>query len=168
MPLKLTTLLAGVVLKFVPERITVAPTEPVVGEKLVNVGVGNTVKFEKLVTVTPLVVTAIGPVIAPGGTVTVMDVGDAAETTAGTPLKNCTVGLAPKFVPVRITVAPTAPLAGEKEASVGVGNTVKFVALATVTPLVVTEIGPVEDPAGTAVVSELDEATETLASVPLK
>jgi hypothetical protein len=56
-PLNLTTLFAGVVLKFVPEIVTVAPTAPFDGENPVKVGVGKTVKLEALVNVTPLTVT---------------------------------------------------------------------------------------------------------------
>jgi hypothetical protein len=42
-PLNLTVLFAAVVLKFVPVMVTVAPTTPDAGVKLVMVGVGGTV-----------------------------------------------------------------------------------------------------------------------------
>lgn len=47
-PLKVTTLFEGVVLKLVPVIVTEALIEPLVGLKLVIVGVGNTVKSLEL------------------------------------------------------------------------------------------------------------------------
>jgi hypothetical protein len=58
--------------KFVPVIVTLVPTGPLPGEKLVIVGgwtVVVTVKFVLLVAVPPPVVTAHGPVVAPAGTV---------------------------------------------------------------------------------------------------
>ena len=52
--------------------VTVAPTAPLEGPKLVIVGEGKTVKFVALVMVTPLIVNVILPVVAPAGTVAVM------------------------------------------------------------------------------------------------
>ena len=54
-----------------------------------------------------------------------------------------------KFVPVIVTLAPTAPLVGVKLAIVGAGMTVKLAALIAVPPSVVTLTGPVVAPAGT-------------------
>ena len=88
----LITLFSGAaVLKLVPERVTVAPTAPLVGVKLVNVGVGNTVKSVGLVPVIPPTVTVIFPVVAPLGTVVVMLVVVAVVTTAVTPLNFTTL-----------------------------------------------------------------------------
>jgi hypothetical protein len=58
--------------KPVPVIVTLAPIPPLVGEKLVTVGTGTTVKLELLVPVPPAVVTLIVPVIAPLGTVAVI------------------------------------------------------------------------------------------------
>ena len=55
--------------KFVPLIVTLVPTGPLVGVKLVIVGAGITVKLFVLVAVPPDVVTLSGPVVAPGGTV---------------------------------------------------------------------------------------------------
>ena len=55
--------------KFVPLIVTLAPTNPLVGAKLVIVGGLNTVKLLALVAVPPGVVTLTGPVVAPVGTV---------------------------------------------------------------------------------------------------
>lgn len=84
------------------------------------------------------------------------------------PLK-ATVGEALKFVPVMITGALGAPLAGLNPVMVGVGSTVN-VGPVTVTPFNVNVTGPVVAPAGTVVVNFLPLGFEivTTASVPLK
>ena len=56
-------------LKFVPLSVTLVPTGPPAGAKLVIVGAGMTVKLLALVAVPPGVVTLSGPVVAPAGTV---------------------------------------------------------------------------------------------------
>ena len=56
--------------KLVPLIVTLVPTGPLVGVKLVIVGgPAVTVKALALVAVPPEVVTLIGPVVAPAGTV---------------------------------------------------------------------------------------------------
>jgi hypothetical protein len=56
--------------KFVPLIVTLLPTAPLVGVKLVIVGaLALTVKLLALVAVPPGVVTLTGPVVAPVGTV---------------------------------------------------------------------------------------------------
>jgi hypothetical protein len=67
-PLKVTALLAGVVLKLVPVIVTDVPAAPLVGVKPVIVGGGMTVKLLPLVTLLPLTMTVIAPVVAPLGT----------------------------------------------------------------------------------------------------
>ena len=71
MKLALTPLNATAVapVKFVPLIVTLVPTGPLVGAKLVIVGAGTTVKLLALVAVPPGVVTLTGPVVAPVGTV---------------------------------------------------------------------------------------------------
>jgi hypothetical protein len=59
-------------LKFAPVIVTLIPTAPLVGEKLVIDGAGMTVKLLALVPVPPAVVTLIVPVVAPDGTVAVI------------------------------------------------------------------------------------------------
>jgi hypothetical protein len=56
-------------LKFVPLIVTLVPTSPFVGVKLVIVGGFTTVNALGLVAVPPSVVTLSGPVVAPAGTV---------------------------------------------------------------------------------------------------
>jgi len=153
-PLNLITLLAGVVLKFVPVMLTVAPGAPLSGVKLTIDGVGKIVKLPVLVMVTPLVVTETGPVAVPAGTVTVMVVAVEAVTVATTPLKDTAllVGVVLKFVPFIVTVAPTAPDEGLRLVMVGLGNTVKSDVLVMVMLFTVTEILPVVAPVGTMTV----------------
>jgi hypothetical protein len=153
--------------KFVPEIVTVAPTAPLSGLKPVMLGVGNTVKFDELVMVIPLDPTEIGPFTAPAGTVVVMLVAFEEVTFAMPPL-NETVGVPLKFVPEIITVAPIAPLIGLKPVIVGVSRTVKFEEVEIVTPLTVTKILPDVAPAGTVVVMLVAVEEETKAAIPLK
>ena len=56
-------------LKSVPVMLTLAPTGPIAGVKLVIVGGLFTMKLLVLVAVPPGVVTLIGPLVAPPGTV---------------------------------------------------------------------------------------------------
>ena len=55
--------------KLLPLIVTLAPTGPLVGVKVVIVGAGMTVKLVALAAVPPGVVTRTGPVVAPVGTV---------------------------------------------------------------------------------------------------
>jgi hypothetical protein len=55
--------------RVVPPIVTLVPTGPLAGVKLVIVGAGITVKLPALVAVPPAVVTRTGPVVAPAGTV---------------------------------------------------------------------------------------------------
>jgi hypothetical protein len=85
-------LFTAVVSKFVPVMVTAVPATPIVGVKPVMVGRPDppTTKDELLVALPPGVVMAIGPVVAPPGTVVVIFVLVAAVTVAATPL-NVTV-----------------------------------------------------------------------------
>jgi hypothetical protein len=76
------------------------------------------VKFDVLVAVPPGVVTAIGPVLAPLGTVAVSCVDEFPVNFAFVPL-NVTAVAPLKFVPVIVTDAPAVPFAGEKDEIVG-------------------------------------------------
>jgi len=96
----------------------------------------------------PAVVTLIGPVVAPAGTVAWIAVFDVTAKVAAVPL-NVTVVAPLKLVPLIVTLAPTNPLVGVKLVIVGGLNTVKLLALVAVPPDVVTLNGPVVAPAGT-------------------
>jgi len=137
-----------------------------VGEKLVIVGGGMTVKLLALLAVPPAVVTLIGPVEAPLGTVAAIEVDEFTVKPALTPLNR--TALAPvKLVPLMVTIVPTPPLVGEKLVIVGGGMTVKLPALLAVPPGVVTLSGPLVAPAGTVAVIVVAEPTVKLALVPL-
>jgi len=66
LPLKVT---AVAPVKLVPLIATLLPTRPLTGVKLVIVGGGITLKVFVLAAVPPGVVTLIGPVVVPAGTV---------------------------------------------------------------------------------------------------
>jgi hypothetical protein len=83
--------------------------------------------------------------VAPDGTVRLIDVADATVKAAAVPL-NFTSVAPVKFVPVIVTLAPAAPVAGVKLAIVGAA--VKLDALVAVPPGVVTLSGPLVTPAG--------------------
>jgi hypothetical protein len=174
-PLNFTVLFTAVVLKFVPVMVTEVPTAPDAGAKLVIVGAVElvTVKLvaDVAVAATPATATVIGPVVAPVGTVVVIEVAVDAETVAAVPL-NFTVllaGVVLKFVPVMVTVFVGNPDVGVKLAIVGsvALTTVKFVADVPATPATATVIGPVVAPVGTVVVIEVAVDAETVAAVPL-
>ena len=108
-----------------------------------------TVKLLALVAVPPEVVTLIGPVVAPLGTVAEIEVAEFTVKLALVPLNRTAVAPV-KFVPLIVTVVPTGPLVGVKLVIVGaLAVTVKLLALVAVPPGVVTLSGPVVAPLGT-------------------
>ena len=72
-PLNVTLLVPCVEPKFVPVMVTDVPTAPDVGDKLVILGVGTTVKLTPLLALPPTVTTTL-PVVAPLGTGATIDV----------------------------------------------------------------------------------------------
>ena len=158
-----------------PARVTLVPTGPEAGRKLVTAGSGvtlRTVNPAALVALPPGVVTVIAPVVAPGGTVAVSCVSEATvKPAARAPLKRTAV--APlKPVPVMVTSVPTGPEAGRKLVTVRDGvtlSTVKLAALVALPPGVVTVMAPVAASGGTVAVSCVSEATvKTVARAPPK
>jgi hypothetical protein len=115
-PLKVSVLVPWVAPKLVPVIVTKAPTAPDVGDRLVMLGADTTVNVLPLLA-TPLTVTTTFPVVAPVGTVATIDVApQLVIVVAVVPLKvtelvPCVV---PKFVPVIVTDAPTAPEVGDR------------------------------------------------------
>lgn len=109
-PLNVTELLLWVDPKFAPVIVTEVPTGPEVGLKLVMLAAGTTVNPTPLLA-WAAVVTSTLPVVAPFGTVTPMLVELQLVGVAMTPLKLTVLVpcVAPKFVPVIVTPAPTAP-----------------------------------------------------------
>jgi hypothetical protein len=125
--------------------VTEVPTWLDVGEILVIVGAGITVKLMPLL-FTPLAFTTTFPVVAPDGTVTTMLVALHPETVADVPLNVTEPVVLPKLVPVIVTDAPGAPVVGERLEITGA--TEKLIPLLS-TPLVCTTTFPVVAPAGT-------------------
>jgi hypothetical protein len=164
--LNLTVLVPWVDPKFRPVIVTDAPTAPEVGERLLMLG--NTVNATPLL-FTPLAKTTTLPVVAPVGTVTLIEVALQLVTVAVVPL-NFTVPVPcvePKFVPVTVTAAPTAPDVGDKLVRLGADTTVNETPLLAV-PLTVTTTLPVVAPVGT--VATIDVALQlpmVVTAVPL-
>jgi hypothetical protein len=128
------------------------------------------VKFDVLVAVPELVVTAIGPVTAFVGTVAVICVGElTVKVVAATP-PNVTDVAPVNAPPVMVTTVPTFPLVGVKLLMHGPEpvDTVKLVVLVAVPSESVTAIGPVVAPVGTVAVICVSELTvNVVAAVPL-
>ena len=115
-PLNLTVLVPWVDPKFVPLTVTVAPTAPEVGDRLVMFGAATTVNDTPLLAA-PLTVTTTLPVVAPVGTVATIDVALQLPMVVAVVPLNLTVlvpCVEPKLVPVIVTDAPTAPDVGDK------------------------------------------------------
>jgi len=108
--------------KLFPLIVTLVPTTPEEGDKLVIVGPFEfTAKFSPALERPPTVTTTF-PVVAPVGTLATICVADQLIGVAPVPL-NVTALLpcvAPKFDPEIVTVAPIAPVFGERLVRVGV------------------------------------------------
>src|SRR3989442_1705909 len=128
-------------------------------KELIAGGEAVTVKLLALVAVPAEVVTRIGPVVAPLGTLAVIWVFEFTVKVAVVPLK--VTAVAPvKLVPLIVTVVPTGPLVGVKELIVG-GDvvTVKLLALVAVPAEVVTLMSPEVAPLGAVAVIWVFEFT---------
>jgi hypothetical protein len=150
--------------KLVPAIVTADPTAPTVIDKLVIAG--TTVKFVPLL-FKPLANTTTLPVVAPPGTVTVMLVALQLVTLAVVPLKLAVPDpcVDPKFVPVIVTAAPTAPVVIDRLVMLGAGTTVKLSPL-LFTPVFTTTF-PLVAPLGTVTVMLVALQLVAVAAVPL-
>jgi hypothetical protein len=164
MPLNVTVVAP---VRFVPVIVTAVPTGPEVGEKSEIVGL-VTAKLDALVAVPPDVVTLIGPVVAPGGTLVAIDVSLVTVNDEAFPL-NFTPVVPVKAVPVMATLVPTGPDVGVNEEIAGGEDavTMKLDALVAVPPGVATLIGPVVAPGGTLVAIDVSLVTVNAAGMPL-
>jgi len=162
-PLKVTDVTP---LKLVPLMVTLVPTGPLAGVKLVIVGGFTTVNALLLVALPAELVTLSGPVVAPTGTVAWINVAELTEKLALTPLKATAVAPV-KFVPLIATFVPAGPLVGAKLVIVGGFTTVNAPLLVAVPAGVVTLSGPVVAPAGAVAWIAVSETTEKLALTPL-
>jgi hypothetical protein len=105
--------------KLVPDIVTGAPTGPDVGDKPVMLGAGSTVNATPLLFI-PLDVTTTFPVVAPVGTITTIDVAAQLKIVVAAVVLNFSVPcVVPKFAPVIVTDAPTAPDVGDKAVMLG-------------------------------------------------
>jgi hypothetical protein len=150
-PLNVTVLAPWVAPKFVPAMVTVAPTKPEVGFRLVTLGPGEvTVKLTPLLA-TPPTVTTTFPVVAPAGTFVTMLVALQLVAVAAIPL-NLTVlvpCVAPKFAPAIVTVAPSSPDVGFRLVMLGAGVVTVKLTPGLAIPATVTTTFPVVAPVGT-------------------
>lgn len=152
----------------VPVIVTDVAIGPEVGDTPLMFGVGKTVNETPLLE-TPLAFTTTLPVLAPDGTVVVIDVALQLVADARAPLK-LTVPVpwvAPKLLPLMVTGAPTAPEVGERPLIVGAGRTVNDTPL-LLTPLACTTTLPVVAPEGTGATIEFAFQLVGVANVPLK
>ena len=163
-PLKVT---AVALPRLVPVMVTVVPTSPEVGVKLVMEGGPITVKLVVLVPVPLGAVTLTGPVVAPGGTVTVIDVAETTLNDVAGVVLNLTAVAPRKLVPVIVTVVPAAPVVGVNLVAVGAG-TVKLVPEVAVPTAVETLMGPVVAPFGTVALIDVAVLVTMVAGTPLK
>src|SRR5438477_7125437 len=165
----------------VPLMVTPAPVKPLTGSlktavkligellvgsawpaawSIVTVGgvVSPTVKLAALLAVPPGVVTLIGPLVAPAGTVGVIAVAEVTVKLALVPL-NSTAEAPVKLVPLMVTLVPTGPLPGVKLVMVG-GLVMEKIGGALGMPTgEVTLIGPLVATAGTVAVIAVAELT---------
>lgn len=166
-PLNFMMLVPCVDPKLVPVIVIPEPIVPDDADRLTMLGVGSTVKLLPLL-FTPLANTTTLPVVAPFGTVTAMVVAFQFATVAAVPL-NFTVPVPcvdPKFVPVSVTAAPTAPVVIDRLVMLGAETTVKlFPLLATLDT--VTTTFPVVAPVGTMATMLVPPQLVTVAAFPL-
>jgi hypothetical protein len=114
------------------------------------------------------VVTMMGPLTAPAGTVALIWVVDVIVALAVAPPILTVVGLK-KFPPMMVTGVPTGPNVGEKLVMVGTLLAVKLLELTADPALVVTVIGPLPAPTGTTASTTVVAVTVPLTdAAPLK
>jgi hypothetical protein len=154
--------------KPVPLIVTAVPTAPEAFDRLVMAGAATTTNLTPLLA-TPLVLTTTLPVVAPVGTVATIEIALQVVIVAVLPLKMTVPEpwVEPKPVPVIVTDAPTAPVAGERLVMVGVGNTVKVIPLLA-TPLALTTTLPVVAVVGTFTTIDVPLQLVIVALMPLK
>jgi hypothetical protein len=166
-PLNVTVLVPCVAPNVVPVIVTDVPTAPLVGARVVILGV--TVNATALLA-TPPTVTTMFPVVAAAGTGTTMLVADQLVGVAVVPLKVTVLvpWVAPKFVPVRVTDVPTGPLVGARLVMLGaVADTVNTTPLLATPPTVTTTL-PVVAPTGTSATMIVSDQLVGVTAVPLK
>lgn len=169
-PLNFTVLVPCVEPKFDPAIVTDAPTTPDVGLKLLMLGdtVVFTVKLTPLLATPPTVTTTL-PVAAPVGTVATILVALQLVAVAVSPLNFTALApwLEPKFAPVMVTDAPTAPEVGLNPLMLGAGVLTEKLTPLLATPPTVTTTLPVVAPVGTEAMMLVALQLVAVAVVPL-
>jgi len=139
-PLNVSVLVPCVEAKFVPVIVTDVPTAPNVGDKLVMLGVGRTVKLTPLLAAPPTVTTTL-PVVAAENTIATIELAfQLTIVVANVPLKETALVPCdePKYDPLIETCDPTGPEVGDRDVIVAVvPGTIKLTSLLG-TPLTVT------------------------------
>src|SRR5262245_8221838 len=141
--------------RFVPVTSTIVALPPTTLGGVKPAIAGGTLKLATLAAVPIAFVMLTGPVSAPGGTTTWSDVAVTAVGSADAPPPNVTRVAPVRFVPVIFTGVPASPDAGANAVARGGCTTVRFVALTTAPPIVVTPIFPVTAPSGTRTFSNV-------------
>jgi hypothetical protein len=167
--LNFSALFPAVAPKLVPVMLTETPEPPDVGEMPVMVAAGTTVSGSPLLSMLSTFTTTL-PVVAPVGTGTTIEVSLQLVGAATVPL-NVTVLFPwgdPKFLPVTVIDAPTAPDVGRSCEMPGPEVTVKGRPLLA-TPLRETMTSPLVAPGGTQNTSEVSLQNDPeVAATPLK
>jgi hypothetical protein len=162
-PLKATALAPP---RPVPAMLTWVPAGPEAGVKPVRLGALPTWNEVALVAVPRGVATAIGPEVAPAGTVAVIWLSEITWKTALVPLNDTVLAVA-RLAPETVTWLAAAPTAGEKPAITGALPTTKSVEVSVLPKALSTRMGPVVAPLGTVAAIRKSETGEKLADVPL-
>ncbi len=169
-PLKRT---CDVPTKLLPSIVTIVPAGPLPGlnDAMPGSWLGAiTTKPCVLLAVPAAVVTMINPLVAPAGTMAVIEFTPFTKKPAETPL-NLTLCTLTKLVPVIVICAPAWPLIGLKKLIEGSGDaawTLKTPALVALPLLVITVIGPVPAPDGAcARICPLEETVTWFEGTPL-
>jgi hypothetical protein len=169
-PLNVTVLVLWVPPKPLPLTVTEVPTTPEAGFTPVMFG-GFVIVNRTLLLLIPLIETMTGPVVAPTGTGTTIEVSLQLVVRAVTPLKVMKLVLVPtvgpKFVPVTVTTVPIGPEFGLRLLMFGGGVTLNVTPLLA-TPLTVTTTFPVVAPEGTGTAMLVSLQEVAVPAVPLK
>ena len=147
-----------------PVMVIKVPIAPWEGAIAVIAGGGNRIMSVSLTTVPCEVVTVIGPVVAPLGTVEVSVFDPSELKLAVTPLK-ATASTLLRLSPVIVTSVPLPPVEGLKEVIMGEPTTKLDALVATETELV-TVMGPLMGFAGTYAHISVDEMTANCVVMP--
>lgn len=164
-PLNVTVFVPCVAPKLVPVIVTDVPTAPDVGDKLVMLGVGSTVNDTPALATPPTVTTTL-PDVAPDGTGAAIELVPQVVGVAAVPLKVTVLvlWLEPKLVPEIVTVAPTAPVAGDRFAILGATEKLNP---PLAVPLTVTTTLPLVAPEGTVATIDVGLQPVAVAGTPL-